>query len=77
MAPRVNQDMIDLYRKGRIDPEDCGECGQDNWQAGYDNGADPDYVGFQCRGCGHITGITRWVDEDEYGDKDIRYETSG
>lgn len=54
---RANQHLIDLHRDGVIAPNECDECGQDNWNPGYDRGDDPSYIGFQCRGCGHITGI--------------------
>lgn len=54
--PRRNQHLIDLYRSGKIDPGECTDCGQHNWQPGYDRGDDPHYLGLQCRDCGNIIG---------------------
>jgi len=54
---RINGHLIQLHREGIIGPGDCSVCGQDNWNPGYDRGNDRTYIGFQCRGCGHITGM--------------------
>ncbi len=29
------------------------------WTIGYDDGRDPNYVGYQCKNCGNIQGLTR------------------
>lgn len=67
MAERTNQRLIELHRQGVIEPGECDDCGRADWQPGYDNGTDPDYVGFQCRGCGSIVGMVRSEPEDEGG----------
>lgn len=64
MAERANQRLLELHRQSVIRPGECNECGQDNWQPGYDNGTETDYIGFQCLGCGTIVGMVRSEDED-------------
>jgi hypothetical protein len=54
---RANQHLLNLHREGALAPGECDQCGQDDWNPGYDRGDDPTYIGFQCRGCGHITSV--------------------
>lgn len=44
-----------------IKPARCARCGQteNNWRIGHDDGRDPNWVGYQCCGCGHVQGLTR------------------
>lgn len=47
-----------------IAPGKCDRCRQVpstglSWQYGYDDGTDPQYVGYQCRNCGGIQGMSR------------------
>lgn len=65
---RANQHLLTLHSEGIIAPGECRACGQDSWNPGYDRGDDPDYLGFQCRGCGHITGIQYPEPEEPSGD---------
>lgn len=68
---RANQHLIDLHREGVIAPGECLACGQDNWNPGHDRGDDPTYIGFECRGCGHITSIEHPAPEAEKPSVDL------
>jgi hypothetical protein len=44
-----------------VHPSRCWRCGSRTagWKIGEDDGTDPDYVGYQCQGCGAANGLTR------------------
>jgi len=47
-----------------IAPLRCRRCHQTHasglsWRYGYDDGTDPDYVGYQCLSCGSVQGLSR------------------
>ena len=53
-----------LAADGSISPGRCRRCRRTpsfglSWSIGCDDGRDPQWVGFQCRGCGHVQGMTR------------------
>lgn len=57
---RANQGLVDLCAARGIFPAPCKGCGAANWGApGHDDGRDDDYVGFQCRSCGGVRGLSR------------------
>jgi hypothetical protein len=63
-AANKNLELIGLAERLDIAPHRCARCGNTaatglDWAFGYDNGTDPNYVGYQCRTCGHIQGLTR------------------
>lgn len=55
------RELLDTAHARGIRPHRCPRCGDrtGNWQPGYDDHTDPDYVGYQCRSCGAVTGLTR------------------
>ena len=58
--PRYLQ-LAELAERHGVHPSCCWRCGADTagWRIGQDDGTDPDYVGWQCRGCGAANGLTR------------------
>lgn len=53
-----------LVSDHHITPHRCDRCQATaaegaSWQARYDDGTDPLYIGFQCQNCGNIQGMSR------------------
>lgn len=65
MTERVTyQGTLAVAKSNGVAPLRCGRCGSTppaglDWQAGYDDGTDPQYVGYECQACGNIQGISR------------------
>lgn len=57
---RANGDLLTLASTHDIAPHRCVNCRETglSWQVGYDDGTDPQYVGYQCQNCGQIQGLT-------------------
>jgi len=60
----VNIELVEFAREHGVSPSSCRRCGNTaetglEWQYGYDDGSDPDYVGYQCECCGNIQGLDR------------------
>lgn len=65
---KVNTGLIEFAQQHLAEPGKCGRCGNTResglrWAYGYDDGRDPDYVGYQCQSCGNVQGLRR----DEIG----------
>lgn len=58
MARLANWKLRERYRRGELDPGECRECGERNWQPVHDDGRDAGYIGFQCRNDGTVQGVT-------------------
>lgn len=58
--PRYLQ-LRDLAARHDVHPSHCWRCRSDTagWRIGQDDGSDPDYVGWQCQGCGAANGLSR------------------
>ena len=57
-------DTRTLVARNNVAPARCTDCGLTahrglSWQVGYDDGTDPNYVGYECCNCGNVQGLTR------------------
>lgn len=59
----ANVRVREIASQHRVQPARCARCHNTattglSWDYGYDDGTDADYIGYQCRSCGNVQGLT-------------------
>lgn len=64
VTDRANQELLNFAQEHNVTPHRCPRCRQaeGNWHYGWDNGRDPNWLGYECQQCGKVVDLSaRWI----------------